>query len=168
MRFQSCKRILGVTVVGCCVLAALSMGVLAQGGMMEKRDAVADRQELMKNNGANFKDLQNKAKAGQFAAIAVNAQNIAISMRHVPMLFPKDSMGKPEQKSRAKPEIWQDWDGFIAAYEKAEHAAIDLMELTKDAEKTGVTAEQVEQGWKALGGACKNCHDKFRVPEKKT
>jgi cytochrome c556 len=144
------------------------MGVLAQGGMMEKRDPVTDRQELMKNTGANFKDLQNKAKAGQFAAIAVNAQNIAINSRHVPMLFPKDSMGTPEQKSRAKPEIWQDWDTFVDASEKVQQAATDLMNLTKDAEKTGVTAEQVEQSWKALGNACKNCHDKFRVPEKKS
>jgi cytochrome c556 len=39
-------------------------------------------------------------------------------------------MGKPEQESRAKPEIWQDWDSFVDAYEKTEHAAMDLMELT--------------------------------------
>jgi cytochrome c556 len=166
MHTRSWQRALGVMTVGVCVVGVLSSGVLAQSGMMGERDVIAERQELMKNTGGNFKDLSQKAKEGQFARIAVNAHTIAINARHIPILFPKGSMGTAEQKSRAKAEIWQDWEGFTAAAKKAQEAAMDLMNLTKDADKMAVTAEQVAASREALLDACKACHKKFRVPKK--
>ncbi len=41
------------------------------------------------------------------------------------------------------------------------------MALTKNADKKGVTGEQVSQAIKTLGGACGNCHKKFRQSKKK-
>jgi cytochrome c556 len=135
--------------------------------MAQQSKAITDRQELMKTNGGHFKDLKQKAQNGQLARIAINAQTIAINARHIPMLFPVGSTGTPDVKSRAKAAVWQDWDGFTAAAKNTQDAATALLELTKDADKKGVTGVQVDQAWKALGGTCKDCHKKFRVPKKK-
>ncbi|GIX47142.1 MAG: hypothetical protein KatS3mg131_1353 [Candidatus Tectimicrobiota bacterium] len=158
-------RLLRTVAVTLGLLGLLSCAAVAQKGLLDERDPVSERQQLMKNQGANFKDLRDKAKAGNFAAIAVNAQNIAFAARHIPLLFPKGSLGTPEQKSRAKPEIWQDWDGFIAATTQTRDAALALWELTKDAEKQPVSAEQVQAAIKNLAESCKGCHDKFRKPK---
>ncbi len=161
------KRTLIISVVGLGFLTFLSCAALAQRGMLDKKDVIAERRELMKNNGANFKDLRLKAKAGQFARMAVNAQNIAINARHIPLLFPEGSLGTAAQKSRAKPEIWQDWDGFVSAAKKARDAAMALWELTKDAGKKPVSAAQVNAAVKNLVESCKACHKKYRKPKKK-
>ena len=75
-------------------------------------DVVADRQRLMKLNGASARDMNDKLKAGKIEAIAVNAETIAINAQHIPSLFPKGSM---TDKSKAKPEIWEKWSEFEAA-----------------------------------------------------
>lgn len=155
-------------VTGCISLfAVLGWIALASSDTMAKGDVIADRKELFKNNSGNFKDAREKAKAGAFARIAVNAQTIAINARHIPALFPAGSMGKPEDKSRAKAEIWEDWDGFKAAAQQLQDTANSLYDLTKGADKMAVTEAQVTEALKAVGGACKNCHDKFRMPKKK-
>lgn len=157
-----------LVIIGCISLSGvLGWAAIAKSASMAKGDVIAERKEVMKNQGGNFKDAKEKAKAGDFARIAVNAQTIAISARHIPGLFPAGSMGSAEDKSRAKAEIWQDWDGFLAAQQKLEEAATHLYKLTEKADKMPVTEAQVTEALKALGGACKNCHDKFRVPKKK-
>jgi cytochrome c556 len=140
---------------------------MAQDNTMQKKKVIDGRRELMRNNSVHFKDLRQKAKGGQLTQIAVNAHTIAINARHIPSLFPAGTLGTSEIKSRAKPEIWQDWNGFKAAAKQLEDAATDLMQLTKNAGKMGVTSAQVNTAAKAIGGACKNCHKKFRVPKKK-
>lgn len=165
----------GVVILTVCFCLAALLGCAAEqnGSMMAKDDAmqlekvIDGRRELMRNTGGHFKDLRQKAKDGQLAAIAVNAHTLAINARHIPGLYPKGSMGTPEIKSRAKAEIWQDWDGYTAAARQLEDAATDLMKLTKNADKMGVSSAQVDTAIKAIGGACKNCHKKFRVPKKK-
>jgi cytochrome c556 len=153
----------------CCLLGVLGWSMLVQGSMDDERDVVAERQELMKNTGGNFKDMRLKAKAGQFDRMAINAQNIAINARHIPMLFPEGSMGTPEQKSRAKPEIWQKWSEFTTSAKDVHDAAMKIVDLTKNADKkeTMVSQADVDQALKDLGEACKSCHKEFRKPKKK-
>ncbi len=155
-----------VPLMTCCLFVVVGV-VLAQSGMMAKRNVIAERKQLMKNSSGNFKDAKAKAKDGQLARIAINAQTMAINARHIPLLYPEGSMGTEELKTRAKLEIWQDWEGFTAAAKQLQNAAMKLSKLTKDAEKMGTTGEQVAEAFKAVGGACKNCHKKFRVPKKK-
>ena len=146
----------------------LGWTVFVYSGPMAKDGVIAERKELMKNTSGNFKDARDKAKTKAFARIAVNAQTLAINARHIPALFPAGSQGMAEDKSRAKPEIWQDWEGYLAASQQFQDAATKLYTLTKDADKTGVGGAEVDAAIKAIGGACKNCHDKFRVPKKES
>jgi cytochrome c556 len=156
-----------VMVGGISLSIVMGWAVFASSGPMTKSNVIADRKELMKNTAGNFKDAREKAKSGQFARIAVNAQTIAINSRHIPFLFPAGSKGTAEDKSRAKAEIWQDWDGFVAAQHKMQEAATHLYTLTEKADKMAVSEAQVNGALKALGKSCKNCHDKYRVPKKK-
>lgn len=167
MQTPTWKRGMRLAMGVCCLVGVLGWAIMVQGSMDDERDVVAERQELMKNTGGNFKDMRTKAKEGQYARMAINAHTIAINARHIPMLFPEDSMGTPEQESRAKPEIWEDWNGFTASSKDVQDAAMKLVELTNDADKEEVTVseDQINQAVKNLGEACKSCHEKFRVPK---
>src|SRR5262245_35381263 len=78
---------------------------------MTPAELVAERQRLMKLNGASWVDAQAKFKAGNIEAIAVNAETMAMNAREIPKLFPEGSM---TADSKAKPEIWQKWSEFEA------------------------------------------------------
>ena len=120
-------------------------------------DVVADRQRLMKLNGASWADAQAKFKAGNIEAIAVNAETMAINSLHIPLLFPQGSL---TDKSKAKPEIWQKWNEFEATAKNLGTWAERLRDTarTKDAAATEVVMK--EYGAKACGA----CHQPFRVP----
>ena len=99
------------------VTASLVIGVAAgcatqSASKMGSGDVVADRQRLMKSVGANWGDIQAKAKAGNIEAIAVNAETLALTAQQIPALFPEGSL---TEKSKAKPEVWQKWAEFQAA-----------------------------------------------------
>src|SRR5262245_40469649 len=106
-------------------LAAMSVAVaLATGCASETKppakaaaDVVAERQRLMKLNGAAWTELQAKAKAGNMEGVAVSAETLALDAQQIPGLFPPGSM---TEKTKAKPEIWQKWPEFEAAAKKME------------------------------------------------
>src|SRR5690242_9634576 len=142
------------------VIGGLSLGLLAgcAGKSMSKMgsgDVVADRQRLMKLQGASWMDIQ--AKAGNIEAIAVNAETLAMTAQQIPSLFPEGSL---TDKSKAKPEIWQKWADFQAAAKNLETQA----EKPRDAAKS--KNEQATQDIvKDFGrNACGTCHTPFRVP----
>jgi cytochrome c556 len=142
------------------VLGALVLGGLAAAQSMMKPgsgDIVADRQRLMKLNGALNRDIGDKAKAGSIEAIAVNAEALAISAQHIPSLFPQGSMS---DKSFAKPEIWQEWAKFEEAAKNLETLAIKLRDTaaSKDAQATQDLLKDFGRN------ACGTCHQPFRRP----
>jgi cytochrome c556 len=120
-------------------------------------DVVADRQALMKNVGANWQDIQNKAKGGNIEAIAVNADTLAMNAMHIPSLFPQGSL---TDKSKAKPEIWQKWDEFEKAAKNLQTRSVALREAARAKNNTEVEAMLKDFG----RTACGTCHTPFRVP----
>ncbi|MGH7403415.1 MAG: c-type cytochrome, partial [Candidatus Rokuibacteriota bacterium] len=115
------------------VISGLALGLAAgcaSKGMskMGSGDVVADRQRLMKLNGASWADIQAKAKAGNIAAIAVNAETLALNAEHIPALFPEGSL---TEKSKAKPEVWQKWAEFEKAAENMQAEAEKLRDAAK-------------------------------------
>lgn len=150
-------------VVGALV-ALMAAGCATGGNSMSAKlspdEAVATRQRLMKNIGANWADIQAKAKANNVEAIAVNAETIAMAAPHIPGFFPAGSL---TAKSNAKPEVWQQWSDFQGDAKNLE----TKMTALRDAAKAK-NAEQVQAMVKDLGRtACGACHTPFRVPPKK-
>lgn len=141
-------------------LAALVLAGLAGAqSRVGSGDVIADRQRLMKLNGASMRDINDKLKAGQIEAIAVNAETIALNAMHITALFPQGSLS---DKSAAKPEIWQKWPEF----ETSAKNMVAMAEKLRDTAR-GKDAQAVQGLLKDFGRqACASCHTPFRVPPK--
>jgi cytochrome c556 len=141
----------------CCLLVGALATLAAAQGAPKSADPVGDRQRLMKLIGANWGDIQAKVKAGNIEAVAVNAETIAVTADHIPMLFPSGSLS---DKSKAKPEIWQKWAEFEAAAKNAQGLAEQLRDAARAKDQAKVEAMVKEFGAKACG----SCHTPFRQP----
>ena len=153
------KRHVSTGIIMISLIAVIAVGC-ATGSRSEKigsGDIVADRQRLMKLNGASWADAQAKLKAGNIEGIAVNAETMALNSEHIPMLFPQGSL---TEKSKAKPEVWQKWDEFVKASKNFEVWAVKLRDTarTKDAAATEAVVKDFGRN------ACGTCHTPFRVP----
>lgn len=71
--------------------------------------------------------------------------------------FPK---GSDVAGSRAKPEIWQNWDKFREAYNNYKAEASKLAEVAAGGDLAAVGAQLGN-----LGEACGGCHKPFRKPK---
>ena len=141
-------------------LVALAIASSATGQSTTKlwtSDVVADRQRLMKLNGASWADAQAKLKAGNAEAVATNAETMALIATQILPLFPEGSL---TDKSKAKPEIWQKWPEFETAVKNYAMQAEKLRDAarTKDLAATEAVAKDFGRQ------ACGTCHTPFRVP----
>jgi cytochrome c556 len=144
------------------VIASLVIGIGAgcAGKSMSKAgsgDIVADRQRVMKLQGASWADIQAKAKAGNIEGIAVNAETLALTAQQIPALFPEGSL---TEKSKAKPEVWQKRAEFDAAAKNLETQAEKLRDAAR-AKNEQLTQDLVKDFGRQ---ACGTCHTPFRQP----
>jgi cytochrome c556 len=120
-------------------------------------DSIAVRMYLMENVGANAKQLKAKLDAGQITDAALNAGAIALHASQIPNLFPP---GSTSDSSRAKPEIWQQWDDFVQSAHGLRDAAEELGHAASQD-----NGDEAKAKLKAVFGSCKGCHDGFRKPK---
>jgi cytochrome c556 len=141
--------------------------VLCFGGVVAVRAAnhaadlpagpIRDRHELMEGIGKNAKMIGDALKAGNTAPVATAADQIQRDATRITSLFPP---GSTNPKSRAKPDIWQNWAKFEAGTKDLQAAATALAAAAKG-------GGDVRGGAQAMFDVCKSCHDQFRIPEKK-
>ena len=148
------------------VIGGLAFGVVAgcaskSMSKMGSGDVVADRQRLMKLQGASWSDIQAKAKAGTIEAIAVNAETLAMTAQRIPALFPE---GSGTEKSKAKPDVWQKWPEFEKAAKNLEVQSEKLRDAAK-AKNEQLTQDLVKDFGR---NACGTCHTPFRQPPPRT
>ncbi len=144
---------------GAVIVAMVCVGVVASSVFSQgpSSNPIADRQRIMKLIGANWADIQAKAKAGNIEAIAVNAETIAMVSSHITALFPSNSLA---DNSNAKPEIWQNWPKFQELTKALEDRAVNLRDAAKAKDMASVEAQVKEFGPQACG----SCHTPFRKP----
>jgi cytochrome c556 len=116
---------------------------------------IHDRHELMEEIGDHAKKIGAAVKKNDAKAVVPEADALVAAAKKINALFPP---GSTHEHSRAKPEIWQQWDKFQADTAKLEQAATSLAKTAREGGDIGAGAKQ-------LFGACKSCHDSFRVPE---
>jgi cytochrome c556 len=109
----------------------------------------------MEEIGKHAKKIGDAGKAGNKKAIVPEAEAIAAKSKKAIALFPP---GSTHPESRAKPEIWKDWAKFEANMAALTKAATNLATVAAADGDTGAASKE-------LFGACKTCHDEFRVPE---
>jgi cytochrome c556 len=113
------------------------------------------RSDLMRVIGKNTGILGDMAggKAAHDAAAAEAAKAAIVEAAGMIEATFKDQ-GAADPASEAKPEIWANWEDFLANA-KALGDAAGAMDVA--------SAETIGAGMGALGGACKDCHTEFRV-----
>lgn len=82
---------------------------------------------------------------------AAIAELTAALARDTSAMWPEGSL---TDKSQSLPAIWEDWDKFQAAADRAAKAGAEFREAAM--------AGNAGRAMRKLGAACKNCHDDFR------
>lgn len=144
---------------GVVVVAVAAIAGCASMRRMSPDEAIAARQQLMKEQGALMRSISEKSKAGQIQAIAADADKLEDTAKRITKLFPEGSVNP--STSRAKPEIWQKWSEF-EGHAKALRTKSSQLEATA---KTG-NAQATQTAVADLGKTtCGACHTAFRGPE---
>ena len=128
---------------------------------MGAKGIVKQRMQLMKSYAASMKainvELRDMASVN-YILINAEANKIAESSQTIMELFPP---GSGAGVSEASPKIWQTPEDFKKIIEDLKQAARKL------AQSTGLGVPKlVIENFRALGGTCKNCHQKYRVKKK--
>lgn len=142
------------------IVKAIVIGAVLMSGAAfakgERTDPNAKaRSDLMRVVGKNTGILGDMAggKAAYDAAAAEAAKAAIVEAAGQIETAFKDQ-GAADPASEAKPEIWANWDDFLADAKVLGDAAA-AMDVS--------SAETIGAGMGALGGACKDCHTDFRV-----
>jgi cytochrome c556 len=150
------KRIVRSLAIG--LLAGAALLALAQGAAQaDSADKViAYRQLVMKSIGAHIGAIVSvvKGEVSYTGHVAAHASAIAAAARMIPDIFPE---GTAEGETRAKPEIWQDWEKFTAAAGTVQREAAKLAEVAAGGDVAAIGAQLG-----ALGNGCGGCHKPFR------
>ncbi len=139
------------------MLAGVAWLVPAQASDPEK--TIFARKAIMWSMGAHMSGIKAGMAAKNGKLISAHARAIAALSPAFASLFPK---GTETGKTRAKPEIWQQMDKFMAA---AEVLQTEAGALAKVAEAVDMARIGAQFGKTAKLG-CGGCHSVFRAPKK--
>lgn len=132
--------------------------------------ASPDTAATIRQRQANYKQMsraskaigdQLKADAPSVPDIQAAARTIADFAPHIPQWFPAGSGPESGIRTRAKAEIWQDQEGFGRAAGNFIEAAERFNIAARSGDLAAIRAAQP-----ALGNGCKECHGRFRAPER--
>lgn len=132
-------------------VAVLGAGVTATQPALADGHAVKERKATFKGISKANKAIKNAVKASDKATAMKQAAMIVASADKLAGLFPKGTdRGTLDAKvTRAKPEIWSDWDTFKARL-------ADLRSVASQVAGGDMAAA------KNMGKACGACHKLFR------
>jgi cytochrome c556 len=144
------------------VASGPTRGATARAPAMVPAEVIRNRQAGLKEMGTAFKNTMDALRASepQIIMIQQSARTIKSDSVAIRGWFPAGSGPAPGLKTAAKPEIWTKPVEFRAAQNQLAQAADGL----QAAAATG-NVDSIRTAARALGGACKNCHDQFKVPE---
>lgn len=120
-----------------------------------------ERHEKFETMGEAFKTIRDQVRSrdADMQAISQSAKTINDLAQELHTWFPAGS-GPEAGSTHAKAEIWQNKADFNAAAERLVEESGKFVALTQSGD-----VSKVAGGIRGLGGACKNCHDKYRVEE---
>lgn len=143
-------------------LAASSSLAADTGPATPGGKAVVARQAHFKEQNAAFRAINDELRkdAPDKAVITANATRMKSMAADLPSWFPKGSGPETGLKTAAKAEIWTDAEGFAGAAAKLQEETVKLEQVAMAGDLDAIKAQV-----RATGGACKNCHDRFRAPD---
>jgi cytochrome c556 len=149
-----------ITVVIAMSALVCATSVIAASGT--PADTIRARQQSLKDLGASFKTVRDQLRVSStdMAAIKTAGADIKKAADAMATWFPKGTGTEAGVKTAAKPEIWSNSSDFDKKRADFVAAAGKFAELTASGDKAAIGA-----GVGPLGGACKGCHDNYRVKE---
>ena len=170
MRRISVAR-LAVTAALAAVLAACSGQAPSGDASTDAPAASADVPSVLKEREDNFEAIGDAFKAVRgelekdtpdFTLIAAKANDINARAMKIEGHFPAGTSTADGLKTEALPAIWEKPEEFKAAAQKLIDESAKLATLAAAGDKAAVGAQAM-----AMGGACKGCHDNFRLDDDK-
>lgn len=151
-RLQPTLILLSVVTLG---FALMLTGAQAQ----DDEHILGYRQKVMKSMGASMGAIGDilKHRLPFTGHIGVHATDISRMSAVIEESFKKEIT---EGRTDAKPEVWQDWDKFVAAAEALQAEGAKLADIAAGGDMAAIGGQV-----KALGKACGDCHKPFRKPK---
>ena len=141
-------------------LVSLGLGLALVQAQDEPVPELEYRQRLMKAHGASMGSIGDILKYKlpyDSNHIATHAKNISQYAKLIPDAFKKEvTAGLTD----AKPEVWKNWDDFAAKANAVSEASAALA-----AAAGGGDMRAMMPHVKAVGDACRGCHNTYRKPE---
>ena len=137
---------------------------MSKGKMSAGTHAAHMRLENFEKLGKTFKGILDEIKkpAPDMAMLAKSTKTMTTLANALPTWFPRGSGVEARPKSQAKANIWTDAAGFSA---KASALQVQVSKLNQAALAGDLGAFKAQI--RPTGGACKGCHDTYRLEEKK-
>ena len=119
-------------------------------------DAYDYRRSVMKSLGSHTRAffLIFSGKVDQSTQMSIHANAISAISAEISTLFPA---GSNVDDSSALPLIWEEPEQFSEVAQNAKIATARLAAAVANGDR-----QAVAQGFRALGNACKGCHDRYR------
>ena len=117
---------------------------------MTNDQLVEGRQNAMKQNGMTLKGAGALTGDEAVAAATILLQNFT----NLPELFKEGSI---TDKSKAQPNIWENWDDFRARFDHDAEAATRMIAAAQSGDSAGYQA-----AIKEIGESCGACHMTYR------
>ncbi len=146
------------------VLTACSGGSESEGGETAAAGAappvIGERQDNFEAIGDSFKAIrtQLEGSAPDAAIILTAATDMNAAAQKIEGHFPAGTSVDDGYDTEALATIWQKPDEFRAAHTMLVERSAEMMKLAEAGDPAAIGAYVPE-----LGGACKNCHDNFRL-----
>lgn len=147
---------------GLLLTGALAVAAATWAADSKPTDTIHARQQGLKDMGASFKTVRDQLRVSSpdMAAIKAAGENIKKTSTEMANWFPKGTGTEAGVKTAALPAIWSDPAAFDKARTNFVAAAAKFADVTATGDKAAIGA-----GVAPLGGACKGCHDNFRLKE---
>ncbi len=139
---------------------ATTLPATAQPPLFQKpEDAIKYRKAAFTIMGSHMGRLGAMAQGKAPFDAKVAAENAAVleSLSKLPYVAFLEGTDKGDTKAKA--DIWKNWDKFRAAALKMQDEVTKLSAATK---APGLTLDQLKPAVGAVGGTCKGCHDDYR------
>lgn len=130
----------------------------------EASPVIKERQDNFEGVGDAFKAVRGELEkdAPDFTLIAAKAGDINTRAAKIGGHFPAGTSVDDGFDTEALATIWAKPEEFQAASQKLVDESAKLMTIAADGDKTATGAQAM-----TMGGACKGCHDQFRLDDEK-
>lgn len=139
---------------------ATTLPAIAQPQLFQKpEDAIKYRKAAFTLMGNHMGRLGAMAQGKAPFDAKAAAENAAVLEAISKLPYVAFLEGTDKGDTKAKPDIWKNWDKFRTAALKMQD---EVTKLSATARAPGLTVEQLKAAVGAAGGTCKACHDDYR------